>query len=130
MMNASSKTFAWFAGLPIVVCAICLLAPLSGQEAKPKAKAKGRLPPYYTQVVDAKQREQIYAIQAKYKEQIEKLQAELKAATEKQDAEIEALLSAEQKDKVAKLRAEGKSKGKGNAAEPNKAGGKDDAKAQ
>jgi hypothetical protein len=129
-MKYSKSQFTLMVALPFIISAICFLSPLSGQEAKAKAKAKGRLPPYYTQIVDAKQREQIYAIQAKHKETIDKLEAELKAANDKLKDEIEAVLSKEQKDKLVKLRDEAKSKGKANAAESSKEDAKEEAKSQ
>jgi hypothetical protein len=127
-MRCTKSQFTLIVAVPFIVSAICLLSPLSGQEAKAKAKAKGRLPPYYAQVVDAKQREQIYAIQAKYKEQIDKLEAELKAANDKLKEEMEGVLSKEQKDKLGKLRDETKSKGK--AGEATKESAKEETKAQ
>lgn len=129
-MKLSSKSqFVLVATVPLLIGALSFLAPLSGQETK-KAKTKGRLPPYFAQVVDAKQRAQIYAIQAKYKEQIEKLQAELKAANEKLAEEMEAVLNKEQKDKLAKLRSEAKPRGKAANATPSKEEAKDETKTQ
>ena len=110
------------AGFPLVVASLLFLSPLVGQETKGKEKAKGRLPAYYSQVVDEKQRAKIYEIQAKYKkdtepiqEQIDKLEADLKKITDKQKAEIEAVLSKEQKEKLDKLVADAKAKGKKSA---------------
>jgi hypothetical protein len=131
LMKLSSKSqFMLIAAVPLLICALSCLAPLSGQEAKAKAKTKGRLPPYFAQVVDAKQREQIYSIQAKYKEQIEKLEAELKAANDKLKEEVEAVLSKEQKEKLDKLRAEAKPRGKTGNATPSKEEAKDASKTQ
>jgi flagellar basal body-associated protein FliL len=130
-MKLSSKSpFTLIVAATLVACAMGFLAPLSGQEAKAKAKTKGRLPAYFAQVVDAKQREQIYSIQAKYKEQIEKLEAELKAANDKLKEEVEAVLSKEQKEKLDKLRAEAKPRGKAGKATPSKEEANDASKTQ
>jgi hypothetical protein len=130
-MKLSSKSpFTLIVAATLVACAMGFLAPLSGQEAKAKAKTKGRLPAYFAQVVDAKQREQIYSIQAKYKEQIEKLEAELKAANDKLKEEVEAVLSKEQKEKLDKLRAEAKPRGKAGKATSSKEEANDASKTQ
>lgn len=130
-MKLSPKSpLTFLAAAALIAFALSSLAPLSGQEAKSKAKTKGRLPPYFAQVVDAKQREQIYAIQAKYKEQIEKLEADLKAANDKLKEEVEAVLNKEQKEKLDKLRAEAKPRGKAGNATPAKEEAKDASKTQ
>lgn len=105
-------------------------SPLAGQDNKKGAdkakttekakpgdveKPKGRLPPYYKDVVTEKQRDEIYTIQAKYEPQIDELQAQIDKLQEKRDAEIEKLLNASQKSKLEKLKAE-KSKKKAAAA--------------
>lgn len=74
--------------------------------AKETNKAKGRLPSYYSKVVDGQQREKIYAIQKTYGPQIAQLQAQLKELTQKRDAEVNALLTPEQRERFAALRAE------------------------
>lgn len=105
---------AVFATLGLVVLFGIALAAgpqLSGQETKPaakapaKAKAKGRLPAYYKDVVSDEQRTKIYEINEKYGEEIAKLAEQMKAAVAKRDAEVEAVLSPEQAKKVADLRA-------------------------
>ena len=78
--------------------------------AAERAPARGRLPAYYAQVVDDKQRERIYSIQKSYSAKIEALEAELKAVTSKRDAEIEAVLTPQQRQRVAALEAEAKAK--------------------
>jgi hypothetical protein len=68
------------------------------------AKAKGRLPAYYKDIVDAKQKDQIYAIQADYNTKIDALEAQIKKLTADRDAAVENVLSADQKDKLKKAR--------------------------
>jgi len=74
-----------------------------GQEAKDK-KAKGRLPPYYADIVTETQKTQIYAVQDKYARQIADLQSQLDAVQKQRDTEIESLLNAEQKDRLKRAR--------------------------
>lgn len=95
---------------PTTLCSAADDAPAAGnaQAVKEKAKPKGRMPNYYTKVVDGIQREKIYQIQQNYAPQIAQLKAQLKALDEKQDAEISALLTPEQRQRVAVLKAESK----------------------
>jgi hypothetical protein len=100
--------------LCVVLSAAALVlssSPLSiGQEKKaekaPKTEktekkaAKGRLPPYYADIVSGEQREKIYAIQAKYDDQVKELNAQLAALAKKINDEIEEVLTDEQKEKV------------------------------
>jgi hypothetical protein len=53
--------------------------------AKQKAKPRGRLPAYYSDVIDGEQRTKIYAIQDKYDPQFEALRAQMKALGEQQE---------------------------------------------
>jgi hypothetical protein len=71
---------------------------------------RGRVPAYYSTVVDDRQREQIYAIQRRYFAPIEDLKAQLEALTEKRDAEVAAVLSPQQQAEVMRLQAEAKAK--------------------
>jgi hypothetical protein len=89
---------------PTTLCTAADDAPA----AKEKSKPKGRVPNYYSKVVDGQQREKIYQIQQTYGPQIEQLQVQLKALTEKRDAEINALLTPDQQQRVATLMAEAK----------------------
>lgn len=86
--------------------------PVDGQEAK----FKGRLPPYYGDIVTDEQRQQIYDIQGKYAKQKEALKAQLEALDEKEDAEVAKVLSAEQKAKLKKAQEDGSAKRKQTAA--------------
>ncbi len=86
-------------------------APLWAQETPPPAakvrkKPRGRLPNYYSQVVDEEQREAIYKIQSNYTEQIAKLQQQIDALIADRKAEVEKVLTAEQKTRVAEITAD------------------------
>ncbi|HEY5312320.1 MAG TPA: hypothetical protein VIK18_07360 [Pirellulales bacterium] len=102
---------------PTTLCSAADDAPA----AKAKSKPKGRLPNYYSKVVDGQQREKIQQIQQTYAPQIAQLQAQLKDLNAKRDAEISALLTPEQRTRLAALMAEAKqaaAKKKGAAAKP------------
>lgn len=79
-----------------------------GQAATTAEKSeglRGRLPAYYGQVVDEKQREAIYAIQAEYAERIAELQVRLEALMAERNAKIEAVLTPAQRQKLDELKA-------------------------
>lgn len=117
MMTTSMSRALLVAVLGIAMGASAVLQPtLVGQEKAAK-KAKGRLPPYFAQVVTERQRNEIYEIQRKYTEQIDALEAQLKSLQEQRDTEIESVLSDEQKEKLNKLRADAASRRKTKAAE-------------
>jgi Spy/CpxP family protein refolding chaperone len=69
-------------------------------------KFRGRLPRYYGQVVDEKQRQQIYDIQRKYHARDFTLRMQLEQLRAQRDREIEAVLSPEQKEALKMLLAE------------------------
>jgi Spy/CpxP family protein refolding chaperone len=76
-----------------------------------KAKApRGRLPAYYAEVVDEKQREAIYKIQQEYEPKIADLRAQLDKLTKEREAKVTAVLTPEQQKKVAELQAAAKAK--------------------
>ncbi len=81
------------------------------KESKEKGKPRGRLPPFYSKVVDKEQRAAIYKIQEQFSPQIDELQKQLDAVEDKRDAEIAAVLTDEQRQKLATLIAESKAKG-------------------
>lgn len=68
------------------------------------AKAKGRLPAYYKDIVDEKQKESIYTIQADFKGKIDALKEQIEKLETDRDAAIENVLSAAQKDKLKKAK--------------------------
>ena len=81
-------------------------------DAAPKVvkKFRGRLPNYYSQVVDAKQRAAIYAIQKDYASKIAQLQEQLAAIIQEKNDKVRTVLSIEQQKKVDDLAAQAKAK--------------------
>jgi hypothetical protein len=77
-----------------------------------ETKSKGRLPAYYKDVVDAKQKEDIYKLQADYFGKISLLQEQIKKLVAERDEAIEKVLSPEQLVKLKKIREEALSKRK------------------
>ncbi len=99
----------------MVVVVVLVLGVTYGQGQAPdqveQAKEfRGRLPAYFSSVVDDRQRQQIYAIQRHYFGQIEDLKAQLEALTDKRDAEVYAVLSLQQRAEVECLEAAAKAK--------------------
>ena len=80
----------------------------AAKEADAKA-FKGRLPAYYSSVVDNKQRQEIYDIQEEYHLKFDQLKKEhlasIKALTADRNEEIDDVLTDEQKEKVDELKA-------------------------
>lgn len=88
-------------------------AETAKKAAPPAAETKeprGRLPAYYAEVVDEKQRAAIYAIQQEYAERIKQLRLQLDAVTKERDQKIVAVLTPEQQKKVAQLAEAAKAK--------------------
>ena len=79
-------------------------------ETKKAKGPRGRLPAFYSQVVDQKQREAIYKIQEEYEPKIAALQDQLNALTKQRDEKVSAVLTPEQQKKVAELQAAAKAK--------------------
>jgi Spy/CpxP family protein refolding chaperone len=73
------------------------------KDAAPRAKSRGRLPTFYSRLVTAEQREQIYEIQGRYAEQIDELMSELRAVEAQRDQEIHDVLTPAQQKKIAEL---------------------------
>jgi hypothetical protein len=80
--------------------------------AAAQAKPKGRLPAYYKDIVDEKQKEAIYSIQADYKGKIDALEEQIEKLTTDRDAAVENVLTAVQKDKLKKAKQAGATKKK------------------
>ena len=81
------------------------------EDAKAKKKEfRGRLPAYYSRVVDQEQREKIYAIQREYAPKIDALKAQLAALTAERDEKVVAELTPEQLQKIEQMKAEAKAK--------------------
>ncbi len=64
---------------------------------------KGRLPPYYGEIVTETQRLQIYAIQEKYDKEIKSLEAQLEGLKNNRAAEIDRVLTTDQRAKLKKV---------------------------
>ncbi len=96
-------------------------------DAEPAAKAKkfrGRLPNFYAQVVDRKQRQTIYAIQKEYSPKIEALRTQLAGVTKERNEKVAAVLTPQQRKKVEELQAAAKVKREKKRAGKKKAAGK------
>jgi hypothetical protein len=112
------RTIAFVATLLLV--AVLWSEPAVTQEAEPETGPapiavqdddfQGRLPPYYSRVVDGIQREQIYGIQAKYAKQLADLEAQMKALEAKRDTEIEGVLRPDQVNRLKQLRGDSASR--------------------
>ncbi len=102
-------------------------AESAAKVVKPRKQPRGRLPAYFSKVVSATQREQIYSIQAKYTEQIERLQEQLNKLVAQRDGDVEKVLTPEQRAEVAQMRSQRKSRtaaAKANKSPPAKPAGK------
>ena len=105
-------------------------SPVAGQEAPPsdtpagdtpaagkpatgkpeKAKRRGRLPAYFSRVVSATQRDQIYSIQAKFNTRLVELQEQISDLINERDAAVEKVLTANQMKQVEGYRAEARTR--------------------
>ncbi len=85
-------------------------------ETKVRTAPRGRLPTYFSRVVDTTQREKIYEIQGGYSAQIAALQKQIDELVKKRDTEVDAVLSPEQMANVSKLRDEAKSRRAGKSS--------------
>ncbi|MEE3369708.1 MAG: hypothetical protein VX346_10230 [Planctomycetota bacterium] len=80
--------------------------PAASKAASPATKpVRQRLPAYFSKVVNASQRQQIYVIQASYRKQIERLQDQLSRLLRQRDQEVDLVLSPDQLQQVQTLRA-------------------------
>ena len=85
--------------------------PVPEKDAATEEKEfRGRLPAYYSGVVDEDQREKIYAIQREYAPKIDALKAQWAALMADRDKQVAAVLTPEQLKQVEKLKAEAKAK--------------------
>jgi hypothetical protein len=103
-MNRLVERRRWLVVFAAVVLGLspAVLGPLAAQEKK----LKGRLPPYYGDIVTEQQRSAIYAIQAKYETQINNLKAQLELLEQQRDVDIENVLTPLQKEALRKKRAD------------------------
>jgi len=85
-----------------------------GQEVK---AAKGRLPPYYSDIVTETQRQKIYLIQRKYAEALAELKTQIAKLEKQLDTEIEGLLDDDQKQRLKQAQEQAAAKRKKGAAD-------------
>jgi hypothetical protein len=113
----------------LFVLTLSLLAALaSAQAAAQRSAPRGRLPPYYKDLVSPEQRDEIYRIQAKYNAKIDELEAEIERLKAQRDAEVEKVLTPQQRARLQLLRAEkGKADPTDAVPKANKDGAKDGA---
>ena len=93
---------------------ICLLSFAADKKSTSRKSSKtvtakqemggGRLPRYFSSLVDDEQREEIYQIQAKYRKQIQELEKELAELEQDQLGAIEKVLTTAQRKELASLR--------------------------
>lgn len=74
------------------------------QAAENGGKLKGRLPPYFKDIVDEQQRQEIYRLQRTYADRILSLQEQIEGLTAERDAAVENVLSPDQKARLKKAR--------------------------
>jgi hypothetical protein len=119
MRKMLSRPFCWLVIISLAVALAPTLQAAAGADGKPSVKKilgrKGRrLPPYYAQVVNEKQRAEISKIQEEYQPKIEALQDQLEAMKKERDEKVSAVLTPEQKRQVeeAAIKAKAKKKSK------------------
>ena len=101
----ATRLVCWMTLMSLAVVFIAVEQPILGAEGKAPLKKilgrKGRrLPAHYAQVVNEKQREEIYKIEDEYQPKIEALQKQLDALKKERDEKISAVLTAEQKKQL------------------------------
>lgn len=106
----ASFVLACLLGASVAAAAEAETAKASAPAAAEAKGPRGRLPAYYAEVVDEKQRTAIYAIQQEYAERIKQLRLQLDAVTKERDQKIVAVLTPEQQKKVAELAEAAKAK--------------------
>jgi hypothetical protein len=82
-------------------------APTKARKGKAKSpdQPSGRLPVYFSKVVDEKQKSAIYRLQKEYEPKIAAAKAQLEQLTKERDAKITALLTPEQQKKIEEAKA-------------------------
>ena len=118
MRPTSTRIALWTTLGSLGIVLAYLASPTVGEDkaaaAKPAAvkevKTPRRLPSFFKEVVDQKQRETIYKIQEEYGPKIADLRAQLEALTKQRDEKIAAVLTPEQLKKIEDLRAAAKAK--------------------
>ena len=79
--------------------------PLSKPTANVTKPVRQRLPAYFSKVVNARQRQQIYSIQASYRARIAQLQEQLAQLLRQRDREVDLVLTPDQLQQVREQRA-------------------------
>lgn len=99
---------------------VTALAVAQDEPTKPAGERafKGRLPAYFSQVVDTAQRKEIYSIQLRYVQSIERLKEQLKQLTNDRDDEVWNVLSDLQKAEVTSLREAARRRREARAQDP------------
>ncbi len=101
-MRISNRVLLWLVPALMTVALAGPRVSAVAQDAEPAAakkqpaaakKFRGRLPNYYRQVVDAKQRTAIYKVQKEYAPRIEALKAQLAALMKERDEKVVAVLT-------------------------------------
>jgi hypothetical protein len=88
-------------------------------EKAAKKEFRGRLPAYFSKVVDETQRKKIYAIQLEYAPKIDALKAQLESLMAERDEKVASVLTQEQRETIEQLKAEAEAKrNQGRAANP------------
>jgi len=113
LRSSAGQLGVWLLALGLVVGLASQGRADDKEKKAPAAKAArgdakkpgGRLPAHYGDVVDAAQREKIYAIQKDFDPKMAALKAQLAALAKEQNEKIEALLTPEQRNKIAQLKA-------------------------
>ena len=105
MRTIATRLVCWMMLMSLAVVFCAVEQPALGAEGKATLKKvlgrKGRrLPAHYAQVVNEKQREEIYKIEDEYQPKIEALQKQLDALRKERDEKISAVLTAEQKKQL------------------------------
>jgi hypothetical protein len=96
-MSHVSRWNVWSCGSAVLLCATL---SFSMAVAQAPAKARGRLPAYYKDIVDARQKEQIYSIQAEFNGKIDALKEQIEKLADDRDAAVESVLTPAQKGKL------------------------------
>ena len=113
MRTIATRLVCWMTLMSLAVVFIAVERPVLGAEGKtPLKKVLGRkgrhLPAHYAQVVNEKQREEIYKIDEEYQPKIEALQKQLDSLKKERDEKISALLTPEQKKQLEEATAKAK----------------------
>ena len=119
-----SRLACWTTLISLAVAFAMVERPVLGADGMaPVRRVLGRqtrhLPARYAQVVDEKQRAEIYKIQDEYQPKIDALQSQVNALKKERDEKISALLTPEQKKQIdaaaAKAKADRKARSKAKA---------------